>query len=103
VLDGVVSWSVFSSGWTRFLQAANRSEGTQSNYLLATCQLAAYLASEMPGSGSADDPRRVTSREVIAFQVLMIESRSPATAVKTGRSSMGLTRFDGQGRCVDLS
>ena len=43
-------WSDLLRDWGRFLRAANRPESTQYNYLLAACQLAAYLASETSGT-----------------------------------------------------
>jgi hypothetical protein len=70
------SWKDLLRDWERFLRAANRSESTRYGYLLTACRLAAYLADEMPGSGSDRDPSLVTRRHIIAFQAWMFETRS---------------------------
>ncbi|MEV4537801.1 hypothetical protein AB0J82_28885 [Asanoa sp. NPDC049518] len=42
--------------WDRTLRAANHPETIRANYLLATAQLARYLASECDAAEAADDP-----------------------------------------------
>ncbi|GIF23423.1 tyrosine recombinase XerD [Paractinoplanes tereljensis] len=86
-------WRDLLIDWERFLRAANHPESTRYGYVLAACQLAAYLVDELPGSGPALDPRLVTRRQVVAFQAWMIETRSPATAVNKYKSLQQFFRW----------
>jgi integrase/recombinase XerC len=89
-------WRDLLRDWERFLRAANHPEATRYNYLLAGCQLAVYLATAMPGSGPACDPCRVSTRQVIAFQAWVIETRSPASSLNKHKGLQQFFRWLGQ-------
>ena len=86
-------WKDLLRDWERFLRAANHPETTRYGYLLAACQLAAYLTNEIPDSGPACDPRLVTRRQFVVFQAWMLETRSPATAVNKHKSLQQFFRW----------
>lgn len=50
------TWKDLLRDWELFLRAANHPESTRYGYLLATCQFAACLDDEMPGSEPDRNP-----------------------------------------------
>ncbi|MEU7906305.1 phage integrase N-terminal SAM-like domain-containing protein [Actinoplanes sp. NPDC049118] len=81
--DGLAesTWGVLLRDWDSSLRAANHPETTRYNYLLAVAQLARFLVD----SGGVRDPALIGRKHVESFQVWMIETRSPGTALKSTR------------------
>ncbi|MEU6265543.1 tyrosine-type recombinase/integrase [Saccharopolyspora shandongensis] len=83
--DGLsTTWTGYLRDWDRSLRSGNYPETTRYNYILASAQLARYLAEHSPdseASAAAEDPAEVTKARIEAFQSWMIETRSAATAV----------------------
>jgi integrase/recombinase XerC len=77
------AWAGFLTDWDRSLRSGNYPLTTRYNYLLASAQLARYLADQLDGSdaGAAATPTAVTRQHIEAFQAWIIETRSAATAL----------------------
>jgi integrase/recombinase XerC len=73
--------AVLLRDWDRSLRAGNHPETTRYNYVLAVSQLATHLGEQLPESGAACDPTLVDSRQVVAFQATVIETRSAGTGL----------------------
>jgi site-specific recombinase XerD len=87
------TWAGYLRDWDRSLRAGNYPETTRYNYLLATAQLARYVADEwvrLDGQAAAEDPTLVTKAQVEEFQIWMVLTRSGATALNKHK---GLQQF----------
>jgi hypothetical protein len=87
------TWAGQLRDWDWSLRSGNYPETTRYNYLLAAAQLGRYPREYSPdpdADAAADDPAAVTRAHVEAFQVWMIETRSPSTAVNKHK---GLQQF----------
>jgi hypothetical protein len=69
------SWKDLLCDSERFLRAANRSESTRYGYLLAACQLAAYLADE--NAGLRTGPRSEPGDQTAHHRVPGMDDRKP--------------------------
>jgi integrase/recombinase XerC len=79
--------------WDRSLRAGNQPETTRYNYVLAACQLAAYLYDQTLQSAGAGDPALVERRQVVAFQAWMIETRSASTGLNKHKALQQFFRW----------
>ncbi|XVU23025.1 tyrosine-type recombinase/integrase [Actinoplanes sp. CA-054009] len=75
------AWALLLRDWDRSLRAGNHPETTRYNYVLAVSQLAAFLGEQAPETDAASDPTLVNGRQVVAFQVWVIETRSASTGL----------------------
>ena len=55
-------WMLLLRDWDRSLRAGNHPDTTRYNYVLAACQLAAYLHDQTPQSAGAVNPALVERR-----------------------------------------
>ncbi|GIM92973.1 tyrosine-type recombinase/integrase [Paractinoplanes toevensis] len=86
-------WTMLLRDWDRALRAGNHPETTRYNYVLAACQLAAYLHDQTPQSAGADNPTLVEQRQIVAFQAWMIETRSASTGLNKHKALQQFFRW----------
>jgi site-specific recombinase XerD len=87
------TWAVLLRDWERSLRAANHPETTRYNYVLAASQLAAHLDEQLSETGAASDQTLVDSRQVVAFQASVIETRSAGTGLNNHKALQQFFRW----------
>lgn len=85
MIDLAPEWGALLRDWDRSLRSGNYPVSTRYNYLLAASQLARHLASQCERD-AARTPAAVTRQQLEDFQVWMIETRSPSTALNKHKS-----------------